>query len=79
MSCSSSTTGTTRGAGTQVPAGRLDPGETLEECLLRELDEEAGLRGRDRPRARPARVAGAMKTTRSRFAPTGDPADAGST
>ena len=34
------------GAGTQVPAGRIDPGETLEECLHRELDEEAGLRGR---------------------------------
>ena len=33
-------------AGTQVPAGRIDPGETLEECLHRELDEEAGLRGR---------------------------------
>jgi 8-oxo-dGTP pyrophosphatase MutT (NUDIX family) len=33
-------------AGTQVPAGRVDPGETLEECLTRELDEEAGLRGR---------------------------------
>jgi 8-oxo-dGTP pyrophosphatase MutT (NUDIX family) len=33
-------------AGTQVPAGRLDPGETLERCLLRELDEEAGVRGR---------------------------------
>ena len=32
-------------AGTQVPAGRIDPGETLEECLHRELDEEAGLRG----------------------------------
>ena len=32
-------------AGTQVPAGRVDPGETLSECLLRELDEEAGLRG----------------------------------
>ena len=32
-------------AGTQVPAGRLDPGESLEECLHRELDEEAGLRG----------------------------------
>jgi 8-oxo-dGTP pyrophosphatase MutT (NUDIX family) len=30
-------------AGTQVPAGRLDPGETLEQCLLRELDEEAGI------------------------------------
>jgi len=30
-------------AGTQVPAGRLDPGETLEEGLLRELREEAGL------------------------------------
>jgi 8-oxo-dGTP pyrophosphatase MutT (NUDIX family) len=30
-------------AGTQVPAGRVDPGETLEECLLRELNEEAGI------------------------------------
>jgi 8-oxo-dGTP diphosphatase len=30
-------------AGTQVPAGRVDPGETLEEGLLRELHEEAGL------------------------------------
>jgi 8-oxo-dGTP pyrophosphatase MutT (NUDIX family) len=28
-----------------VPAGRIDPGETLGECLHRELDEEAGLRG----------------------------------
>ncbi len=33
------------GAGTQVPAGRVDPGETLEQCLARELDEEAGLTG----------------------------------
>jgi 8-oxo-dGTP diphosphatase len=31
------------GAGTQVPAGRLDPGETLESGLLRELHEESGL------------------------------------
>ena len=30
-------------AGTQVPAGRLEPGEDLEAGLLRELDEEAGL------------------------------------
>ena len=30
-------------AGTQVPAGRLDQGETLEEGLVRELHEEAGL------------------------------------
>ncbi len=30
-------------AGTQVPAGRIDPGETVEEGLLRELHEEAGL------------------------------------
>jgi len=30
-------------AGTQVPAGRLDPGESLEQGLLRELDEEAGI------------------------------------
>jgi 8-oxo-dGTP diphosphatase len=29
--------------GTQVPAGRIDPGESLEECLLRELHEEAGI------------------------------------
>jgi 8-oxo-dGTP pyrophosphatase MutT (NUDIX family) len=32
-------------AGTQVPAGRLDPGETLEQGLLRELHEEAGIEG----------------------------------
>ncbi len=32
-------------AGTQVPAGRLDPGESLEQGLLRELHEEAGLDG----------------------------------
>ena len=30
-------------AGTQVPAGRLEPGEQIEAGLLRELDEEAGL------------------------------------
>ena len=30
-------------AGLQVPAGRLDPGETLEQGLARELDEEAGV------------------------------------
>ncbi len=30
-------------AGTQVPAGRLDPGESLEQGLRRELHEEAGL------------------------------------
>jgi 8-oxo-dGTP pyrophosphatase MutT (NUDIX family) len=30
-------------AGTQVPAGRVDPGETLEQCLRRELYEEAGI------------------------------------
>jgi 8-oxo-dGTP pyrophosphatase MutT (NUDIX family) len=29
--------------GTQVPAGRVDPGETLEQGLLRELHEESGL------------------------------------
>jgi 8-oxo-dGTP pyrophosphatase MutT (NUDIX family) len=29
--------------GTQVPAGRLDPGESLEDCLRRELHEETGL------------------------------------
>jgi 8-oxo-dGTP pyrophosphatase MutT (NUDIX family) len=31
--------------GTQVPAGRLDPGESLEEALRRELHEETGLDG----------------------------------
>jgi 8-oxo-dGTP pyrophosphatase MutT (NUDIX family) len=31
-------------SGTQVPAGRLDPGESLEEGLARELDEEVGIR-----------------------------------
>ena len=31
-------------AGLQVPAGRLDPGETLEQGLARELQEEAGIR-----------------------------------
>jgi 8-oxo-dGTP pyrophosphatase MutT (NUDIX family) len=30
-------------AGTQVPAGRLEPGEDLEAGLARELHEEAGL------------------------------------
>ena len=30
-------------AGTQVPAGRVDPGESAAECLHRELHEEAGL------------------------------------
>ena len=30
-------------SGTQVPAGRLDPGESLEQGLLRELHEETGL------------------------------------
>jgi len=30
-------------AGTQVPAGRLEPDEDLEAGLLRELEEEAGL------------------------------------
>jgi 8-oxo-dGTP pyrophosphatase MutT (NUDIX family) len=29
--------------GLQVPAGRADPGESEEECLLRELLEEAGI------------------------------------
>ena len=32
-------------AGTQVPAGRLDPGESLEQGLLRELHEESGIVG----------------------------------
>jgi 8-oxo-dGTP pyrophosphatase MutT (NUDIX family) len=30
-------------AGTQVPAGRIDPGESLEQGLRRELYEESGL------------------------------------
>jgi 8-oxo-dGTP pyrophosphatase MutT (NUDIX family) len=34
------------GARTQVPAGRLDPGESLEDGLARELDEEVGIRAR---------------------------------
>jgi 8-oxo-dGTP pyrophosphatase MutT (NUDIX family) len=33
-------------ANVQVPAGRLDPDETLERGLARELDEEVGIRGR---------------------------------
>ncbi len=33
-------------AGTQVPAGRIDPGESLEEGLARELDEETGIEAR---------------------------------
>ncbi len=33
-------------AGTQVPAGRLDAGESLEAGLARELDEEVGIRAR---------------------------------
>ena len=33
-------------AGTQVPAGRLDPGESLKAGLARELDEEVGIRAR---------------------------------
>lgn len=31
----------------EVPAGKLDAGETPEECAHRELEEEAGLRARD--------------------------------
>jgi ADP-ribose pyrophosphatase len=30
----------------EVPAGRLDPGESPEQCALRELEEEAGMRAR---------------------------------
>lgn len=33
-------------AGTQVPAGRLESGESLEGGLARELDEEIGIRAR---------------------------------
>jgi 8-oxo-dGTP diphosphatase len=33
------------GAGVQVPAGRLDPGEELVPALLREIEEESGLTG----------------------------------
>jgi ADP-ribose pyrophosphatase len=30
----------------EVPAGRLDPGESPEDCALRELEEETGMRAR---------------------------------
>ena len=30
----------------EVPAGRLDPGETPEACARRELEEETGMRAR---------------------------------
>jgi ADP-ribose pyrophosphatase YjhB (NUDIX family) len=33
-------------AGTQVPAGRIDPGESLEQGVARELDEEVGIEAR---------------------------------
>ena len=67
-------------AGTQVPAGRIDPGESLEECLHRELDEEAGLRGTIvRELGRPAWPKRSTTTARSRFAPTGIPRRCGST
>jgi 8-oxo-dGTP pyrophosphatase MutT (NUDIX family) len=42
-------------AGTQVPGGSLDPGETIEAGVLRELFEEAGVQG-----ARPVRYLGAF-------------------
>lgn len=31
-------------AGTQVPAGTVDPGESIEKALLREIQEESGLK-----------------------------------
>ena len=58
-------------AGTQAPAGRIDPGESLEQCLHRELDEEAGLRGtivRELGRA----VAGEVRQPRVRDARRGE-------
>ena len=39
---------------TQVPAGRLDPGESVEEGLRRELLEEAGIEGASIVRELPA-------------------------
>lgn len=52
-------------AGTQVPAGRLEPGEDLENGLLRELEEEAGLTN--------ARVIGKFATFAPHTLPHGGP------
>jgi ADP-ribose pyrophosphatase YjhB (NUDIX family) len=57
------------GAGTQVPAGRSDPGETLEQTLARELAEETGLTDFHvvRPLGVQVRVAGDGNRYRSTF------------
>ena len=55
----------------EVPAGRLDPGESPEDCARRELEEETGHRARDwRPAFWRARSSGSRRSTRRRASPT---------